>query len=169
VKTGSDRRRRARVRERPAAYRARLDGPLYCDASALLKLYFPEPGSDELNRLLEGREDLLASDLAVTEIVSALARRAREGALEWAEASRVQRALLAALDGGTCQRVELTRDVHRVAERLLLVRSGASLRAADALHLALAVSARAAGVATFDARLSAAARGVGLTAYPPAL
>lgn len=157
------------MRERSAAYRDRLDGPLYCDASALLKLYFPEPGSDELNRLVEGREDLLASDLAVTEIVSALARRAREGALEWAEASRVQRALLAALEGGTCQRVELTRDVHRVAERLLLVRSGAPLRAADALHLALAVSARAACVATFDARLSAAARGVGLTTYPPAL
>jgi predicted nucleic acid-binding protein len=156
------------VRKRPAPYRPRLDGPLYCDASALLKLYLPEPGSDELNRLLEGREDLLASDLAVTEIVSALARRAREDALGWAEASRVQRALLTALEGGACQRVELTRDVHRVAERLLLVRSGAPLRAADALHLALAVSAHAACVATFDVRLSAAARGIGLTTYPPA-
>jgi predicted nucleic acid-binding protein len=157
------------VRERPAPYRTRLEGPLYCDASALLKLYFPEPGSEELNRLLEGREDLLASDLAVTEIVSALARRARQDALGWAEASRVQRALLTGLEGGACQRVELTRDVHRVAERLLLVRAGPPLRAADALHLALAVSGRAACVATFDVRLSAAARAVGLTTYPAAL
>ena len=86
------------MRERPAPYR--VDGPLYCDASALLKLYFPESGSDELNRLLEGREDLVASDLAVTEIVSALARRAREDALGWTEASRVHRAILSALDGG---------------------------------------------------------------------
>ena len=166
--TVSDRRRRGRLRERPATDRARLDGPLYCDASALLKLYFPEPDSNELNRVLEGREDLLASDLAVTEIVSALARRARENALGWAEASRVRRAVLTALEDGACQRVELTRDVHREAERLLLSRSGAPLRAADALHLALAASARAASMATFDARLSAAARGVGLTTYPPA-
>jgi predicted nucleic acid-binding protein len=146
-----------------------VDGPLYCDASALLKLYFPESGSDELNRLLEGREDLVASDLAVTEIVSALARRAREDALGWTEASRVHRAILSALDGGVYQRVELTRDAHRVAERLLLRRSGAALRAADALHLALALSARAASMATFDVRLSAAARDAGLTTYPPAL
>jgi predicted nucleic acid-binding protein len=166
VTTVSDRRRRGAPRPRAAAYRARLDGPLYCDASALLKLYLPEPGSDDLNRVVEGREDLQASDLALTEIVSALARRAREDALGWAEASRVQRAVLTALEGGTCQRVELTRDVHRVAERLLLSRSGAPLRAADALHLAL--SARAASMATFDVRLSAAARAVGLATYPPA-
>jgi predicted nucleic acid-binding protein len=104
----------------------------------------------------------------VTEIVSALARRAREGALGWAEASRVQRAVLGALDGGACQRVELTRNVHREAERLLLGRSDVPLRAADALHLALAIAARAASVATFDVRLAAAARTVGLTTYPPA-
>jgi uncharacterized protein len=168
VKTGSEQPRRGRLRERPAPYRARLDGPLYCDASALIKLYFPEPDSNELNRVLEGRDDLLASDLAVTEIVSALARRARENALGWAEASRVRRAVLTAIEDGACQRVELTRDVHREAERLLLRRSDAPLRAADALHLALAASARAASMATFDVRLSAAARGVGLTTYPPA-
>ena len=40
-----------------------------------MKLYLPEPGSDELNRLVEGRVDLLVSDLAVTEAASALQRR----------------------------------------------------------------------------------------------
>ena len=52
-------------------------GPIYCDTSALLKLYFPEPRSADLTRVVEGRDDLLVSDLAVTEIVSALSRRVR--------------------------------------------------------------------------------------------
>lgn len=64
------------------------------------------------------------------------------------------------------QRVELTRDVHRRAEHLLLSAGGAPLRAADALHLALATSARAAAMASFDVRLAAAARAMGLATYP---
>jgi hypothetical protein len=40
------------------------------------------------------------------------------------------------------------------------------LRAADALHLALALSARAASMASFDLRLCAAARAIGLAIYP---
>jgi predicted nucleic acid-binding protein len=63
-------------------------------------------------------------------------------------------------------RVELTREVHRRAEHYLLVNPTAGPRAADALHLALATSARAAAVATFDARLATAARASGLAAYP---
>jgi hypothetical protein len=46
----------------------------------LIKLYLPEPGSDEFNRMVEGRDDLLVSDLTGTEVASALARRLREGA-----------------------------------------------------------------------------------------
>ena len=49
---------------------------------------------------------------------------------------------------------------------LLLTLTTTPLRAADALHLALALSARAASMATFDTRLAAAARAVGLTVYP---
>jgi predicted nucleic acid-binding protein len=62
--------------------------------------------------------------------------------------------------------VELTRDVHRRAEHLLLNLSEAPLRVADALHLALAASARAASLASFDARLVAGGRAIGLAIYP---
>jgi predicted nucleic acid-binding protein len=54
---------------------------------------------------------------------------------------------------------------RRRAEHFLLTRR-APLRAADALHLALAVSARAASLASFDARLAAVARATGLAIYP---
>jgi predicted nucleic acid-binding protein len=143
-----------------------LPGPVYCDTSALLKLYLPEPGSDQFNALLEGRDDVLVSDLAVTEVISAVARRLREGAIPREAARRLQHAVLARLDEGVYHRVELTRDVHRRAEHFLLTLLDTPLRAADALHLALATAAHAAAVASFDQRLVAAARGVGLAVYP---
>jgi predicted nucleic acid-binding protein len=115
---------------------------------------------------VEGRGDLLVSDLAVTEIVSALSRRLREGEVTLEVARRVQHAIAGSLDGGVYQRVELTRDVHRRAEHFLLSLTEIPLRAADALHLALATLARAASVASFDVRLAAGARAVGLAAYP---
>ena len=102
----------------------------------------------------------------MTEIVSAVARRLRDGSMSREAARRLQHAVLARLDDGVYQRVELTRDVHRRAEHLLLTLRETPLRAADALHLALAASARAASLATLDSRLSAAARAGGLAIYP---
>jgi len=159
-------RRAARWRDRRAAYRIQVPGPLYCDTSALLKLYVSEPGSDEFNRMVQGREDLFVSDLTVTEVACALARRLRQGAGTLETARLMQHAILERLDGGIYHRVELTRDVHRRAERFLLSLIETPLRAADALHLALATSAHAASLASFDARLGAAARAVGLVTYP---
>jgi predicted nucleic acid-binding protein len=126
----------------------------------------PEPGSDEFNRAVEGRDDCLVADLVVTEVISGLSRRVREGALTQAVASRVQHLIVRDLDDGVYQRLELTRDVHRRAEHLLLSLTATPLRAADALHLALATSAGAASMASFDVRLRAAARTVGLVIYP---
>ena len=132
----------------------------------MLKLYLPEPGSDEFNEIVEGRDDILVSDLAVTEIVSATARRLRQGSLPREAARRLQHAILGRLDEGVYHRVELTREVHRRAEHLLLTLEDTPLRAADALHLALAATARAASLASFDARLVVAARAAGLAVYP---
>jgi predicted nucleic acid-binding protein len=81
----------------------------------------------------------------------------------------VLQAITGNLDAGVYRRVELTRDVHRRAEELVLNLTATPLRAADALHLALALSARATSVASFDVRLSAAARATGLSTYPPEL
>jgi predicted nucleic acid-binding protein len=140
-------------------------GPVYLDASALAKLYSPEAGSRELNRALAGRRDLLLSDLAITEVVSALARRRREGTLTARTAQLVHRTLLAHLETGIYQRLDLVPATHRDAERLLL---GAAepLRAGDALHLAAALAAGAATVVTFDRRLGRAAAEAGLQVFP---
>ena len=157
------------MHEGRAGYLAALPGPLYCDTSALLKVYLREAGSEEFNALLEGRGDILVSDLTVTEIVSALVRRARQGDLGSEAVSRIRHAVTRSLEDGTCQRVDLMPAVHRHAERLIVRLSdgsGIPLRAGDALHLALAVTAGAASFASFDRRLAAAARAVGLVTYP---
>jgi hypothetical protein len=137
--------------------------PIYLDASALVKLLVPEPESDALNQALVGAEDVIISDLALTEVASALGRRLRERQLETSEARRLQRE--AEKLAGACHRVELTPPVHRQAERLLLS-SGLPLRALDALHIATALGADAATVVTFDPRLGAAALSQGLFVAP---
>jgi predicted nucleic acid-binding protein len=116
--------------------------------------------------VIQERDDLLVSDLAVTEIASALSRRVRQGAVTAQQALGMQREVIETLAGAPYQHVELTREAHRRAEHLLLTLTRTPLSAADALHLALALSGRAASMATFDARLAAAARAVGLAVYP---
>lgn len=141
-------------------------GPLYCDASALAKLFWPEAGSDELNRLLAGRDDVLVSDLGLTEVVSALARRVREGAIDARTAARVHRRLLAVAAGPAVRRVELLAATHREAERLLLASKRGTLRPLDALHLALALGAGAGTLLTFDQVMANAALACGLAVWP---
>ncbi len=141
-----------------------LSPPVYLDASALVKLLVPEPESDALNRALVGIEDVVFSDLALTETASALGRRTREGRLSPSQSRRLYREAekLAAL----CRRAELVASVHRRAERLVLTASAIPLRSIDALHLALALEAGAATLVTYDPRLRDAAASQGLFVAP---
>jgi predicted nucleic acid-binding protein len=131
---------------------------VYLDASALAKLYIEEAESTELERAMVGRRDLLVSELAITEVVSALARRVRERDMSSRDAGRVHRHILTDLERGEFQHIDLSPDLHRLAERLLMqVVSTLPLRASDALHLALASSAPARSFVTYDRRLREAA------------
>jgi uncharacterized protein len=141
-------------------------GPLYLDTSALVKLYLPEPGSDTLDAALQGRSDLIVSDLAITEIVSAIARRRRDGLVPASACARLHRQILADIDSGIYLKNDLLPEVHREAERLLLALDGVVLRAADALHLALASLSGAAAIVTYDQRLAEAAVRIGLNSLP---
>jgi hypothetical protein len=138
--------------------------PIYLDASALVKLFLPEPESDALNDALVGAEDVMISDLALTEMASALGRRRREGHLQVAESRRLYREAekLAALS----HRIELTPPMHRRAERLLLSSLDMPLRALDALHVATALDAGAATIVSYDPRLRSAAASQGLFVVP---
>jgi predicted nucleic acid-binding protein len=136
--------------------------PLYVDSSALAKLYVPELDSDEVDSYLRGRVGLMISELAITEVLSAIARRKREGELSSDVAIRIRDALLADADSGAFARLHLDPAVHREAERLLLSTTAVPLRTLDALHLALAFSGAATHLLTFDRRMREAALQYGL-------
>jgi predicted nucleic acid-binding protein len=124
----------------------------------------PEPESDRLNQALMGAEDVILSDLALTEMASALERRTREGLLTPAESRRLYRE--AERLASVCRRAELTPPVHRLAERLLLTSREVPLRTLDALHVAMALDARAATLVTFDPRMRDAAASQGVFVAP---
>ena len=135
---------------------------LYVDSSALAKLYVPEAESERLDAYLRGRTALMISELAITEVLSAVARRKREGELQPELANRIRDAVLADADSGSFARLHLDPAVHREAERLLLATALLPLRTLDALHLALAFSGAATHVLTFDRRMREAALQSGL-------
>lgn len=135
----------------------RQESGVYIDSSALAKVYMPEPESDVLEQFLLGRRDLMISELCCTEVISAVARRRREGALEANEANTICRSILADAKSGSLRRLDLSPAIHRDAESMLLTADTVPLRTLDALHIALALSGRASQIVTFDKRLAHAA------------
>lgn len=102
----------------------------YFDASALVKRYIQEPGSDEIESLLQ---DGIAATARYThvEILSAVARRFRDGDITAPDHQHIVSSLRR--DFETLVAVELTIDVIGEIERLL---ARHALRAGDALQLA---------------------------------
>jgi len=145
------------VRDAPGA-----DAGIYVDSSALAKLYVPEPESDRLEAFLQGRRDLMISELAITEVLSAVARRRREGMITAHQALDLRDAVLADADSGSFHRLDMSPVVHREAERLLFHIESVALRTLDALHVAAALLGLATHVVTYDARMRSAALHAGL-------
>ncbi|MBI2061225.1 MAG: type II toxin-antitoxin system VapC family toxin [Nitrospirae bacterium] len=146
-----------------------VSSPVYLDTSALIKIYVSESGSDELEDALEGRTDLLVSDLSITEATSAIWRRVRQSHLSARDAGRVYQRLIRDLRDGQYQHLDLTPDTHRRAEQFLMtLGTSQSLRAADALHIALATGSGAHTLITFDRRMAESATIMGtLDVLPP--
>ena len=140
------------------------DAGVYLDSSALAKLYVPEPESDRLEAFSRGRRDLMISELAITEILSAVARRRREGVLTAHQALAIRDAVLRDADSGSFVRLDMSPLVHREAERLMFQIESVALRTLDALHVAVALLGLATHVVTYDARMRSAAMQAGLKA-----
>ena len=133
----------------------------YFDASALAKRYMREKGSRKVHRLLSSGVSA-TSRLSAVEILSALMRRLREGALSEEECDRALAALEADLTGVLV--VEFTPEIVTRAQLLLQrhpLRAGDAIQLASCLHLQEALEAEVSFV-VFDDRLTVAARAEGL-------
>ena len=137
----------------------------YFDASALVKRYVAESGSDIVRNLL-GESLNCTSRLSEVEIASALVRRARDGSISEQDRDRALSALTRDLDA--LYVVEISAGIVTLARRLLLEHR---LRASDAIQLASCVFVQeSAGSSVIfvasDEGLNRAATRVGLRLSP---
>lgn len=134
----------------------------FWDASAIVPLLVAEAPTEWLFALLERDAVMLAWWGTPIECASALARREREGALAFDDATQALERLGAL--AASWQEVQPAEPVRTVAQRLLRVHP---LRAADSLQLAAALVAAEGAPATLefvglDGRLNEAATREGL-------
>jgi hypothetical protein len=130
----------------------------YIDTSALLKWYLPERDSDLVARWIELQPDLAFSRLAWLEFRCALNRRVRVGTLTSVAADSALSNFRDDAADGAFTLLPLTDADALAADALIAELPGAALRTLDALHLAVARSHRAAGLATADRVMAQAAR-----------
>jgi predicted nucleic acid-binding protein len=125
----------------------------YVDSSALVKLIVREAETDALRRYVDAAGPLTSSILATVEVPRAVARVAPEATPS--VVAVIGRLNVLAFDG-------------RIAARAATL-NPAGLRALDAIHLATALELgdELTAFVTYDDRLSAAARDLGLPVVAP--
>ena len=137
---------------------------IYLDASVIVALFTDDPFTDRAATVLASKADaVIVSDFAALEFSSVVARFVRMRSITEEQA----RTVLLDFDSWSeraCQRVGTNGEIISRAEAFVR-RRDTSLRAADAINIALAESLHA-SLMTFDEKMSAAARvlGVPLTA-----
>jgi len=132
---------------------------LAVDSSAFAKRYVQEIGSDELDRFLHDASELAFCIILAPEIISALNRLLREGALTTEDYRAVKQQLVEDVRDATV--LQITPAV--VSKSIKLLESNA-LRAMDALHVACALEWQADLFVTSDRRQFVAAVNSGLRA-----
>jgi len=130
---------------------------VFLDSSALAKRYVEEPGSNRLEEILSSASSLGVSVICVSEVVSALCRRRREGNLSRQEYLKAKQALFEDIEESSVVNV-----TDRVLSRAVELLERWPLRSSDSLHIASAAEWSAELFISADERQCAAARGYGL-------
>lgn len=121
--------------------------------------YYPEPMSRAVERWVRRLRQPAVSDLAELEVMSAIARKARDRTMSQEDGRNVAAMFLAHLEGGYYTRVPVRREHYRLA-RDWISRFEIHLSTLDALHLAVS-SLAGLQLATADRTLARHARAVG--------
>ncbi len=132
---------------------------VYFDSSVLVAYYTEEERSDDARSIIGKAELPVISDIGIAELNVVLRRKQQNGFLS----NEAMAAVFEIFDEHVREifvRVDLDDD-HLTAIRQLPDKTDVSLRTLDALHLAAAIDAGGA-MATFDDRLEAASRSLGL-------
>lgn len=134
---------------------------LYFDSSALTKRYIREKGSDLVDDLFLEADSVAVSSICLPEIISALSRLRREKKLNTHQYNQCKRAALE--DVASFEVCQLSPEVLRTT---LTILEHSELRAADALHVASAIEAKASRFVSSDTKQIATAKKFNLTVEP---
>lgn len=142
---------------------------VYLDASAIVKRYVAEAGTDEVASLVDTASVVGTSIISRAEVAAALAKASRMKVVPHREAEAALRAF--GDEWTALARLQMT---EVLVERAATVAWGHGLRGYDAVHLAAALFwqdmlGERVTVATFDHRLWRAARATALGAWPDEL
>jgi predicted nucleic acid-binding protein len=139
---------------------------IYLDTSYIVKCYVSEPGSEQILAWLEGRRGLVCSWHGRIELYSAFHRHFQAGRLTAAQVRKVTRQLEADEADGIWSWLAVTPALIRQGCCTLAgLDRKTCLRAADALHLAIAADAGCEGLYSHDRHLLEAAAVFGVTAH----
>jgi predicted nucleic acid-binding protein len=141
---------------------------MYLDSCIIVKLLVAEPDSEFFISSLEG-QPLVTSELAQTEVFSAVLARERAGKISAADRHRAWREFEARIDAKEI-RVEKMNSLVLNKARHLLERCHPQvpLRTLDAIHLATADLCHDFPLVTTDGRLREAATLMGFSIFPKA-
>lgn len=140
---------------------------MYLDSCILVKLLVAEPDSEFFIRSLEGRQ-LVTSELAQTEIFSALLARERAGKISAQDRRLAWREFESRMTEREIKIEPLNSIVLRKARHTLeQCHPEVPLRTLDAIHLATADLCHDFPLVTTDARLRSAAKLMGFSVFPP--
>jgi predicted nucleic acid-binding protein len=141
---------------------------MYLDSCIIVKLLVAEPDSEFFIRSLEGRA-LVTSELARTEVFSALLARERAGKISTTDRRRAWREFEDRVTAREIKLEPLNAIVLRKATHSLeQCHPEVPLRTLDAIHLATADLCQDFPLATTDGRLRDAAALLGMEVFPTA-
>jgi predicted nucleic acid-binding protein len=141
---------------------------MYLDSCILVNLLVVEPDSDYFARTLSG-QTAVTSELAPTEVFSALLARERAGKIAATDRRRAWSEFEARMAAGEIKIEPLTSLVLRKARQTLeRCHPKLPLRTLDAIHLSTADLCQSFPLVTTDARLRDAAAHLGFEVFPSA-
>ncbi len=138
---------------------------IFCDTSAVAKLYVPERETTAVRRLVETEDEVCVSELARVELMGVFHRRLREG--KWTRADFIAAVRQFSHDdlGGFWTWLPLSATiVEAAAKTYATLPETVFLRSADCLHLLTAIHHGFSEIYTYDGHQAAAAEVLGLKA-----
>jgi predicted nucleic acid-binding protein len=136
---------------------------IFCDTSAVAKVYVPERESAAIRRLVESEDEVCVSELARVELMSVFHRRVREGRWSRADFRTATRQFTMDDVSGFWTWLPLDGAIVEAAARAYAsLPDTVFLRPADCLHMVTALHHHFTVIHTYDAHQSAAAAALGL-------